>query len=59
MAIVHGRSSASALGNKTTEFQAKVHAIKACTAENINKGYESRTIFILSDCQAAIKALEK
>jgi hypothetical protein len=38
-------------------LQAEIYAIKACTMENIEKGYKGRKIYILSDSQAAIKAL--
>jgi hypothetical protein len=39
-------------------FQAEVYAIKACADENIKRGYCKRNIYILSDSQAAIKALD-
>jgi ribonuclease HI len=39
-------------------FQAEVCAIKACTDENIKRGYCNRNIYILSDSQVAIKALD-
>jgi hypothetical protein len=45
------------LGLHTTVFQAEIYAIKACVMENIEKGYKGRNIDILSDSQAAIKAL--
>jgi hypothetical protein len=45
------------LGRYATVFQVKVYAIKACTDENIKRGYHNRKIYILSDSQAAIKAL--
>jgi ribonuclease HI len=41
----------------TTVFQAEVHAIKACAVEHLDRKY--RNIYILSDSQAAIKALDK
>jgi ribonuclease HI len=47
------------LGQHTTVFQAEVYAIKACINENLDKGYRKRNIYILSDRQAAIKALGK
>jgi hypothetical protein len=37
----------------------KVYSIKACADENIDRNYKNRNIYILSDSQAAIKALEK
>jgi hypothetical protein len=42
-----------------TVFQAEMYAIKACTDENIDKNYKNRNIYILSDSQAAIQALDK
>jgi hypothetical protein len=39
-------------------FQAKIYDIKACIMEDIEKGYTGRNISILSDSQAAIKALD-
>jgi ribonuclease HI len=42
-----------------TVFQAEVYAIKACTDENIDRNYKNRNIYIVSDSQAAIKALDK
>jgi hypothetical protein len=39
-------------------FQAEIHAIKAHIMENIEKGYTGRNIYILSDSQTAIKALD-
>jgi hypothetical protein len=45
------------LGWYTTVFQAEVPAIKACADENNKRGYCNRNIYILSDSQAAIKAL--
>jgi hypothetical protein len=46
------------LGQYTTVFQDEVHAIKARADENIKMGYHNRNIYILSDSQAAIKALD-
>jgi ribonuclease HI len=46
------------LGLHTTVFQAEIYAIKACIKENIEKGYIGRNIYILSDSQAAITALD-
>jgi hypothetical protein len=46
------------LGRYATVFQAEVYAIKACTDENIKRGYCNRNIYILSDSQAAIKTLQ-
>jgi hypothetical protein len=46
------------LGLHTTIFQVEIYAIKACVMENTEKGYRHRNIYILSDSQAAIKALD-
>jgi hypothetical protein len=46
------------LGKYTTVFQAEVYAIMACTLENLDRNYRNRNIYILSDSQAAIKALD-
>jgi hypothetical protein len=46
------------LGLHTTVFQAEIYTIKACILENIEKGYMGRNIYILSDREAAIKALD-
>jgi ribonuclease HI len=46
------------LGKYTIVFQAEVYAIKACAVENPGRDYRSRNIYILSDSQAAIKALD-
>jgi ribonuclease HI len=47
------------LGTYTMVFQAEVYAIKACADENMDRNYKNRNIYILSDSQAAIKALGK
>jgi hypothetical protein len=52
------RGHSFSLGLHTTVFQAEMYAIKACIMENIQKGYTGRNICILSDSQAAIKALD-
>jgi ribonuclease HI len=46
-------------GQYTTVFQAEVYAIKTCAVENLDRNYKNRNIYILSDSQAAIKALGK
>jgi hypothetical protein len=46
------------LGLHTTVFQAEIYAIKACIMENTEKGYKGMNIYILSDSQVAIKALD-
>jgi ribonuclease HI len=43
----------------TGVFQAEVYANKACLDENLERGCRNRKIYILSDNQAAIKALGK
>jgi ribonuclease HI len=52
------RGHSFSLGLHTTVFQAEIYAIKACIMENIENGYTGRNICILSDSQAAIKALD-
>jgi ribonuclease HI len=47
------------LGEYTTILQAEVYAIKARTDENTDWKYKNRNIYILSDSQAAIQALDK
>jgi hypothetical protein len=46
------------LGLHTTVSQTEIYAIKACIVENIEKEYIGRKIYILSDSQEAIKALD-
>jgi ribonuclease HI len=46
------------LGKYTTVFQAEVYAIMACAAENLDRNYRNGNIYILSDSQAATKALD-
>jgi ribonuclease HI len=53
------REKSFSLGRYTTVFQAEVYATKACAVENIDKNYRNTNIYILSDSQAAIKALAK
>jgi ribonuclease HI len=53
------RKLSFSLGQHTTVFQAEEYAIKACINENIDRGYKNINIYILSDSQAAIKALIK
>jgi hypothetical protein len=47
------------LGQYTTVFLAEVNAIKACAVENLDRNYKNRNIYILSESQAANKALGK
>jgi hypothetical protein len=53
------RKLSFSVGQYTTVFQAEVYAIKACTVENLDGDYKNRNIYILSDSQTAIKALDK
>jgi hypothetical protein len=55
----HGRRRklSFSLGKYTTLFQAEVYAIKACAVKNLDRDCKNRNIYILSDSQAAIKAL--
>jgi hypothetical protein len=46
------------LGLHTTVFKAETYTIKACIVENTEKGYTGRNIYILSDREEAIKALD-
>jgi hypothetical protein len=40
-------------------FVYEVYAIKASIMENLDRNYRNRYIYILSDSQAALKALDK
>jgi rRNA-processing protein FCF1 len=53
------RKLSFSLGRYTTVFQDEVYAIKACVKENLDRNYRNRNIYILSDSQAALKALDK
>jgi hypothetical protein len=46
------------LGLHTTVFQAEIYTIKACVMGNTEKGYTGRNIYVLSNSQAAIEALD-
>jgi hypothetical protein len=46
------------LGKYTTVFQAEMYTIKACAVENLGSDYKNCNIYILSDSQAAVKALD-
>ena len=52
------REHSFSLGLHATVFQAETCAIQAGVTENTEKGYKGRTIYILSNGQAAIKALD-
>jgi hypothetical protein len=49
---VHGYGTRKKLsfgsGKYTTVFQAEVYAIMACIAENLDRNYKNRNIYILS-----------
>jgi hypothetical protein len=45
------------LGQYTRVFQVEVYAIKTCAAENLDRSYRNRNIYVFSNSQAAIKAL--
>ncbi|KAM8718643.1 hypothetical protein ACLKA7_001367 [Drosophila subpalustris] len=47
-----------AMGKTPSIFQAEIHAIEVCAIECIRRRMQGATIFILSDSQAALKALE-
>jgi hypothetical protein len=49
--------SSFSLWLNATIFQTE-YAIKACIVKNIGKGYTGRNIYILSNSQAVIKALD-
>jgi hypothetical protein len=57
----HGtrRKLSFSLWQYTSVFQAEVYIIKACAVKNLDRDYKNRNIYILSDSQAAIKALGK
>jgi hypothetical protein len=57
-AMARDRGSALILGQYATVFQADVYAIMACVVEDIKIGYWKISIYILSDSQAVIKALD-
>jgi hypothetical protein len=57
-AMARDRGSALILGQYATVFQADVYAIMACVVEDIKSGYWKISIYILSDSQAVIKALD-
>lgn len=46
------------LGSYSSVFQAEVFAILACCQENLRRAYCDRHIYICSDSQAALKALD-
>jgi len=46
------------LGLHPIKFQAEICTVKVCIMENIETCYTGKNIYILSDSQAAIKALD-
>ena len=52
------RASVTAgLGKLATVFQAEVHALAVCAAENLRRRYREQRIYVYSDSQAAISAV--
>ena len=51
-------SISESLGQYATVFQAETYAICTCAQVNIDRDTTSKTIYILSDSQAALKALD-
>jgi ribonuclease HI len=51
------RSFSFPLGKLATAFQTEIYAILQCVCENIRRAYKNKQILILSDSQAALKAL--
>jgi ribonuclease HI len=45
------------LGKFATVFQIEIYAILQCACENIRRAYKNKQILILSNSQAALKAL--
>jgi ribonuclease HI len=45
------------LGKFATVFQTEIYAILQCACENIRRAYKNKRILIISDSQAALKAL--
>jgi hypothetical protein len=42
-----------------TKVYAEVYAIKACADENPDRNYKNMNMYVMSDSQVAIKALDK
>jgi ribonuclease HI len=51
------RSFSFPLGKLATVFRTEIYAILQCACENIRRAYKNKRILILSDSQAALKAL--
>jgi hypothetical protein len=56
MVVAQGWNLASALGN--TPQYSRQKCMASCTAENLDRNYRNRNIYILSESQATIKALD-
>jgi ribonuclease HI len=54
-----GRKLSFSLRQYITVFRAEVYAFMAYAIENLDRNYKNRNTYILSDSQAAIKALDK
>jgi hypothetical protein len=54
-----GGNLVSVLVSTQQSSRREVYAIKACAVENLDRNYKNRNLYILSDGQAAIKALGK
>jgi ribonuclease HI len=52
------RGQSCSLGLHTTVFQAEIYTIMAHVMEDIENGFTGRNIYIFSNSQAAIKALD-
>jgi hypothetical protein len=52
------KGHSSSLGLQSTVFQTEICTIYKCIIETIERGYMRRNICILSNSQAAIKALD-
>jgi hypothetical protein len=52
-----GQKLSFSLGQYTMVFQAEVYAINTSEVENMDRNYGNRNNCILSDSQAAVKAL--
>lgn len=52
-----GRKASVSLGLHATIFQAKAYAVLNCAHQHLKRNYYDRGIFIVTDNQAAIKAL--
>ena len=58
MAQVPKTNLTISVGKYCTIFQAEIFAILSCAQRGIEQGYKNKHILILSDSQAALKALD-